>query len=239
MSAGPPRPRRTRQHTTGWAYAGSQRHIQAYVNTPPLQQLLDSALRQALPVLVDATLEWRSPLATRSYAEPRDATFWTAIDQPDLAASCAAWWPARGGPSWDAIALAHRPAGRPVVVLVEAKANVPELTGGDLAASRPASLAAIRAALDAARRALGATGDLAGWTGPHYQLANRLAWTMWLRRRDVDAVFAHVLFEQDRSHRVATAEELTAAVHAAHAALGIPEDALSGWAATIVLPAIG
>lgn len=190
-------------------------------------------------MLVDATLEWRSPLAADSYGEPRDATFWTALDQPELAERCDAWWPARGGPAWDAIALAHRPGGRPVVVLVEAKANVPELTGGDLAATSAASLAAIRSALDDARQALGATGDLAGWIGSYYQLANRLAWTMWLRRRGIDAVFAHVLFEQDRSHRVATAQELTAAVRAAHAALGICEDALAGWAATIVLPATG
>ena len=51
--------RRARQHTTGWAYAGSQRHIQAYVNTPALRAPLDDALRNALPTLADAAFEWR------------------------------------------------------------------------------------------------------------------------------------------------------------------------------------
>lgn len=232
-------PRRARQHTTGWAYAGSQRHIQAYVNTPALRWLLDDAVCRALPTLADAALEWRSPLAAELYAEPRDAAFWPAIDQPQLAERCAGWWPARGGPSWDAIALAHGPNAARVVVLVEAKANVPELVGGDLAATSPASLEAIRAALNGARERLGATGDLGAWTGSHYQLANRLAWTMWLRGHDVDAVFAHVLFEGDRSHQAATADELTAAVHRAHTALGVPERALAEWATTVVLPATG
>lgn len=231
--------RRARQHTTGWAYAGSQRHIQAYVNTPALRALLDDALRHALPTLADAAFEWRSPLAGDAYAEPRDATFWPAIDQPQLAERCAAWWPARGGPSWDAIALAHRPNAAPAVVLVEAKANVPELTGGDLAATSSVSLAAIRSALNEARERLGATGDVEAWTGPYYQLANRLAWTMWLRAHDVDAVFAHVLFEHDRSHQAASADELTAAVHAAHAMLGVPDRAIAGWATTVVLPGTG
>lgn len=91
--------RRARQHKTGWAYAGSQRHIQAYGNTPALRSLLDDALRERLATLADATLEWRSPLAAESYAEARDATFWPAIDQPHLAERCADWWPTRGGPS--------------------------------------------------------------------------------------------------------------------------------------------
>lgn len=239
MSTPPRPPKRARQHTTGWAYAGSQRHIQAYVNTPALRILLDDALRHALPTLTDAALEWRSPLAGDGYAEPRDATFWPAIDQPQLAEPCAAWWPARGGPSWDAIALARRPDGGRVVVLVEAKANVPELTGGDLAATSPVSLEAIRSALNDARERLGATADLVAWTGPYYQLANRLAWTIWLRGHDIDAVFVHILFEGDRSHQAASADELTAAAHAAHAALGVPDRALAEWATTVVLPATG
>lgn len=233
------RARRARQHATGWAYAGSQRHIQAYVNTPALRSLLDHALRQALPTLADARLEWRSPLAAESYAEPRDAKFWLAIGQPHLAELCGDWWPPRGGPSWDALALAHRPSAPTAVVLVEAKANVPELAGGDLAATSPVSLAAIRSALNHARDSLSAAGDLEAWTGPYYQLANRLAWTVWLRAHDVDAVFAHVLFEHDRSHQSASADELIAAVNAAHATLGVPEQAIAEWATTVVLPATG
>ena len=62
---------------------------------------------------------------------------------------------------------------------------------------------------------------------------------MWLRTHDVDAVFAHVLFAGDRSHKAADADQLTKAVDAAHTALGIPEHAIAAWATTIVLPATG
>ena len=99
------------------------------------------------------------------------------------------------------------------------------------------SIATIDAALDQARTTLGATGAPAAWTGRYYQLANRIAWTLWLRDHHVDAVFAHVLFEQDNSHQPTTAHELTAAIEAAHDELGIPPEAVAGWATTVVLPA--
>lgn len=231
--------RRARQHATGWAFAGSQRHIQAYVNTPALTQLLDDALRRAMPQLADASLEWRSPLAADRYAEPQDAMFWPAIGHPNLAEKAVGWWPQRGGPSWDAIATAHRKATSPVVVLLEAKANPSEVTGRPLAATSPKSMATIAAALNKTRATLGATGALEAWTGPHYQLANRITWTLWLRQQHIDAVLAHVLFDNDLSHRPATADELAKAVRGAHKTLGIPSRAIAGWVTTIAVPATG
>jgi hypothetical protein len=230
-------PRRPRQNSLGSAYAGSQRHIQAYVNTPSLARLLDHELSSALAILQGSTIEWRAPLATKRYAEPHDATFWRAIGHSELAAKAAQWWPARGGPSWDAIGLAHRPGSSPVVVLVEAKANVSEVKGSALAATSPRSISTIKAALDQARTTLVATGAPAAWTGQYYQLANRIAWTLWLREQHVDAVFAHVLFEHDHSHQPTAARELTAAIGVAHDTLGIPPAAVAGWATTVVLPA--
>jgi hypothetical protein len=230
-------PRQSRQHTTGWAYAGSQRQIQAYVNNRDLAAQLDDELRAALPPLVGSALEWRAPLASDRYIEPRDAGFWPAIDRPDLADAARDWWPARGGPSWDAIALAHHAESTPTVVLVEAKANAPELSAGAFSGTSPKSKKMIETALNEARQSLGAGASLDAWMGPHYQLANRLAWTLWLREHSVDAVFAHVLFEGDLSHIPTPASELNAAVEAAHQALGIADRPLAPWAATVLLPA--
>jgi hypothetical protein len=172
------------------------------------------------------------------YREPRDSTFWPAIEHPELAAEAAAWWPMRGGPSWDALALAHNSSGQTSVILVEAKANVPEFTAGSCKAMGK-SLLMITNALDSARRALGATGPSEAWLGPHYQLANRIAWALWLRSHRIDAIFAHVLFARDSSHLSARDEELVATAHAGHEVLGIPASAIEGWCATIVLPATG
>ena len=224
--------------TTGWAFAGSQRHIQAYVNTEPLTARLDAAIAVALPVLDGAAFEWRAPLAAWAYVEPRDTTFWPAIERPDLAKLARGWWPS-GGPSWDAIAIARRAAATDTVVLVEAKANVPEFGGAPCSATSPRSIEKITAALTAAHAALVATSLPGAWLGSHYQLANRLAWTHWLRSQGVDAVFVHVVFDNDRSHLATTREALLQAARDAHKALGVPPSSLAGWAATVALPATG
>lgn len=220
---------------TGWAWAGSQRHIQAYTNTPRLVPLLDDELRAALPVLAGRELEWRSPVAGERYEEPRDERFWTAIDQPTLGRAASGWWPRRG-PSWDAVALARDGSEPATAVLVEAKANVPEFTAGALAATAVASITMIRAALESARVALNASGPLGAWTGAHYQLANRLAWTYWLREQGIQAVFAYVLFHDDRSHIPTARDELIAEARAGFAALGLPDAA--EWYAILALPAV-
>jgi len=58
---------------------------------------------------------------------------------------------------------------------------VAEFGGKGMGATNPDSIEKIESALDGCRRALHASGSLADWLGPHYQLANRLAWTMRLR----------------------------------------------------------
>jgi hypothetical protein len=97
----------------------------------------------------------------------------------------------------------------------------------------------IQAALKAAHVWIGATGSPTSWSGPHYQFANRIAWAGWLREKDVDTVFAHVLFSDDRSHIPASRQELENAVCSMHRALGIRSADELDWMADIYLPAIG
>jgi hypothetical protein len=200
--------------------------------------LLDAAIVEALPPLGEKTLEWRAPMATAGYAEPRDATFWPAIEKPELAKLASDWWP-RGGPSWNAIAIARNAGGADTVVLVEAKANAPEFGGAPCTATSLSSIDKITAALTAAHSALGASGSPTDWLGPHYQLANRLTWTHWLRAQNVDAVFVHTVFEHDRSHVPTARSALLQAARDAHKALGVRPPSLNGWAATVALPACG
>lgn len=229
--------RRRTHPITGWAYAGSQRQIQAYVNTPPLTTVLDTAVAGALPAIKGATIEWLSPLATAGYLEYQDVAFWRAIERPELAAGAAGWWPSRGGPCWDALARATQPGGATTLVLVEAKAHAAEFGPAPCDATHEMSIAKIRAAFDSARHQLGSSASTDTWMGGYYQLANRLTWTLWLRDHHVDTVFAHVLFADDRSNIPATCDELREAAHHAHAALGVSGSATAGWAATIVLDA--
>jgi hypothetical protein len=226
------------KRATGWAFAGSQRHIQAYVNSGGLTAALDAAIKKALPAVDGTDLEWRAPLAKHRYAEPRDSTFWPAIERPDLASVARSCWPS-GGPSWDAIAIARRPNGIDTVILVEAKANVPEFGGAPCTATSERSIKKITAAMAAVHEAIGASGAPAAWLGPYYQLANRLTWTHWLRSRGVDAVFLHLLVHSDRSHIPTSQEALLKAATSAHRALGIPGAALNDWATTVALPASG
>lgn len=228
---------RRREHpTTGWAYAGSRRQIQTHVNTPALTPLLDESLVEALPALTGRDITWVSPLASEKYAELQDETFWPGIGRTDLVATAHGWWPDRGGPSWDAVALAHKTGAPDIVVLIEAKAHPGEF-GPAPCGAKAASRAMIRAAVGQTRDALKSDATTDTWLGGYYQLANRLAWARWLRDRGQDTVFAHVLFANDQSHKPTTSTELLDAARLAHATLDVSPDELAGWAATIVLEA--
>jgi hypothetical protein len=229
---------RHREHpSSGWAYAGSRRQIQAYVNTPSLTYLLNAAVTDAWHDLSAGQIDWRAPLATDRYQELMDSTFWTAIQRLDLKESASTWWPRRG-PSWDAVGGVTLPGRDQIVLLVEAKAHIAEFAVGEFGGTKPRSIEMITAALDHTRVRLGATAPVDAWLGSHYQLANRLTWTSWLRGRGIDARYAYVLFANDRSYKPTSVEDLATAAHAGYAALGLsPPDHL--WIANITLDAIG
>lgn len=228
-----------RQSESGWALAGSQRHIQAYVNTAALQTELEERLRAELD-LGERELEWRAPLADRRYEEPRDQTFWPAIERDDLMPSFSEWWPARGGPAWDALALA-RATGSDLAtaILIEAKAHPMEFVGPGMGATSARSIAKIKSALDECRLALGARAPLDVWTSSHYQLANRLAWAWKLTEAGQPTVFTYVGFAWDRSNIVASGTEIAAAAAESFSALGLDSTGIPGLAYSVVLPATG
>lgn len=102
------------------------------------------------------------------------------------------WWPhGRGIMNWDAVAEATDLDGNPAWLLIEAKANVPELRS-DCGAG-PESMARIRSALDETGRALGVT-ESGDWTRAYYQHANRLAVLHFLTAHKVPAHLVEIYF---------------------------------------------
>jgi hypothetical protein len=176
---------------------------------------------------------WLAPLAESSYEEPYDHSLLELTKLTQLAPQMAKFWPS-GGPHWDAVAVAG--TAEPIIVLVEAKANVEEFKRGDRRATAQSSIMMIDESLAWARERLSATGSAESWVGRHYQFANRLACTLWLRELGVTAVLAHVLFTDDGSHQPMDAAELQAGSDAALVELGVSASVLDGWAATVVVP---
>lgn len=174
------------------------------------------------PDLVQPTdlppLTWVSPLVGDDHAEYRDAAFLARLGLAPLAPALADFWPRRG-PQWDG--LATFPGG---VVLVEAKAHLPEFRSPPCAAG-PASGARIAAAFEQVQRALDL--PLTRWDRRYYQYANRLAHLWWLRAQGIEAHLLLVGFLHDAESAGPTdPAEWHAAVAVAEAALRLEPNPL-------------
>jgi hypothetical protein len=192
---------------------GSLRWIQTLIDAH--RPIADAALRDALQLGPEVSVEWRSPLRDDAYAEYRDSDFLERVGLGELRPMLGAFWP-RGGPQWDA--LARLSDGR--IILVEAKAHASELRSHCTAS--PSSRETIDAALALARSYFGAD-DSADWTRDYYQYANRLAHLYFLRAHGVDAQLVFVYFLNDTDmNGPASAAEWASSVADVHRALGLP-----------------
>ena len=191
---------------------GSLNWIQRAVNQAS-PRYLDGLI---LPSLAGArSLSWRSPLSSDDYAEYRDADFLRIVGAGHLATALAEFWPS-SGPQWDA--LARSDVGD--IILVEAKAHIPELLSSPTGASE-ASRAMIEAALTETGTYLNAK-PRAPWTQLFYQLANRLAHLHFLRRNECKAWLVLVNFiGDDEMEGPSSAAEWEAAYQVAWHALGV------------------
>ena len=234
--AGRPRSReRCDEH--GRAYAGSQQHIQTWVNERP-----DELAAAILSVLClrhsPADVDWRSPLAGDRYREYRDGAFLRAVGLERHRTALADFWPSRG-PVWDGLAVLPASGGdRTAVLLVEAKSYPDEVRGsGCQAGNEDGQLTKIEDALDATARWLGVERTPA-WTGELYQLANRIAHVYFLREiAGVDAYLANVCFTGDPPSKPTSVDEWARAHAAFREELGLAGARLP-WLADVVLPAV-
>jgi hypothetical protein len=192
---------------------GSLKWIQRFVNEMPEQ--IDQPILQGLSG--SKKIEWRSPLASDSFAEYRDADFLKLLGLENLSNDLREFWP-NLGPQWDALGVSDKGD----VLLVEAKAHIDEMCSPGTAAGDK-SRAQIRLALDQTIEALEAKPKT-DWTDTFYQYANRLAHLHFLRSHGVSAWLVLVGFVGDTDmDGPLDAREWQAAYRVADHVLGIKQ----------------
>jgi hypothetical protein len=155
-------------------------------------------------------------LASDQFAEYGDSAFLGRVGITLSRRPLAAFWP-EGGPRWDALGR----SGLGEIILVEAKAHVPELLSTPSHASADA-LARIRDSLDETARALGASGG-GDWATRFYQVTNRLAHGYLLQHVNgipTRLVFLYLIGDRDMDGP-ATRREWDAALLVLEEALGL------------------
>ena len=170
---------------------GSQRWLQIAVNRCP--GVIDSAIANALDLCPGEEIEWLSPLESDCFAEYRDARFLKRLRVSLEKRPLKDFWPKKG-PQWDG--LARTSCGR--LLLLEAKANIPELDSTPTGATRD-SLKKIEKALAETRKFLKVKSET-DWSQCFYQYANRLAHLYLLKELNrLDASLVFVYFVDDRT----------------------------------------
>jgi len=197
---------------------GSQHWLQVLANSRP--QEFESAL--ARPDL--GSVGWKSPLASDEFAEYQDSAFLELLGLSLVKVPLNSFWPQRG-PVWDGLAITATDA----VLLVEAKANIPELQSPPSQAS-PRSAALIQSSLESAKISFGALSD-ASWADTYYQYANRLAHLHLLRAdNEIDAYLVFLYFVNASDvDGPGSEEDWQPAIHKAHQVLGIFQGPLTPY----------
>lgn len=170
------------QHASG---KGSLRLIQDLVNNKSVW--LNSEIERLFPSISSQQITWVSPLKA-TFEEYRDNDFLKFVGLDPSSIQLGKFWP-KGGPQWDA--LAKTSSGQ--VILVEAKANIPELNSS-CQAKAVASINLINQSLEETKEYLGVNSQH-DWLKPYYQAANRLAHLYFLRQKcGVDAYLLNIYF---------------------------------------------
>ena len=196
---------------------GSLKWIQRAVNERP--EVLNNAVNTACNFPPSTSITWPSPLREDSSAEYRDQSFLDLLAVTPEHLSLDEFWP-HLGPQWDALGV----AADGTVILVEAKANIPELSSPSCGATCEKSLTKIQSSLGKTKDYLGVSGDIS-WTGTGYQYANRIAHLHFLQnlnKKESRLVFVYFVGDKDVAGPKAK-EEWKAAITAMHKTLGIPD----------------
>ena len=149
---------------------------------------LNRKIREACGLRPDKTVQWVSPLREDEYAEYRDEQFLARLQLHLNGRPLKSFWP-RLGPQWDALGRTNRGT----VILVEAKANLPELVSPGTKATQK-SRVFIQNSLREVQDFLKVDTDI-DWSGKLYQYTNRIAHLYLLRQLNrVDARLVFVYF---------------------------------------------
>lgn len=207
---------------------GSLRWIREAVNNHP--ELLNRTIINSGRLPTQTSIEWVSPLVSDEYAEYRDESFLEMLEIELGRVPLNDFWP-RLGPQWDG--LARTADGQ--VLLVEAKANVPEVVSPGTAASA-ASRKQIEQSLEATKKYLGVNPEIA-WSGKLYQYANRMAHLYLLRELNhIPAwmIFIYFIGDED-TDGPKTVAEWKAALTVAKRILGLTRNPLNKYMIDVFL----
>jgi len=170
---------------------GSLKDIQVLINKN--QDFLNKLIKSKLNDLKNADIIWTSPIENDDFAEYRDNDFLIKVGLDPLAIQLDKFWPARG-PQWDALAKTN--SGQ--VILVEAKANIPEIVSQKTSAKNK-SKCLIDYSLNETKHFLNINNDT-NWSGKFYQYTNRLAHLYFLREKcNKSAFLINIYFIGDKT----------------------------------------
>ena len=208
------------------ATKGSQKWMQIIVNQK--QDTINQQIQTCLGMAENEEINWRSPLATKNYAEYKDQEFLDALEIQPTKISLSDFWP-KSGPRWDA--LAKSSSGK--LILVEAKSHIPELISTCKASKT--SMIKIQTSIEATKKRFGVKIDY-DWTKPFYQYANRLAHVYFLRKNGFDAWLIDVYFINDTDmNGPKTIDEWKGAIRLLHRCLGLKENVLSKFVVDVFI----
>lgn len=206
---------------------GSLKWIQVLVKTHA--SILDREISADLKLNFDK-ISWLSPLAEDDYSEYRDEDFLEVLGLSRYIEKLKTFWP-KSGPQWDALGRADE--GGPYF-LVEAKANIPEITSA-MKASSGASIGLIR-------KSLGETADYLGcrysdlWENGFYQYVNRMAHLYFLRQVcGVEAYLVFLYFVGDASHIPTSLEQWQGALRLQKSLLGVKRHRFGNFVAEVFI----
>jgi len=130
-------------------------------------------------------IDWKSPLRSDEYAEYRDEDFLKNLGILNkIKYPLSDFWP-KNGPQWDALG-----ASGDGIILVEAKANIPEMVSPGTKAETD-SRRKIENSLNEVKKYMSVSDNI-DWTGTFYQYVNRIAHLYYLRGKNKTK--AHLLF---------------------------------------------
>jgi len=194
-------------------FRGSRKHVLDWTARP---EFCDELLRLVAPV--DVRISARSVWMPRGYGSPDEAKLGTFgpgfLPENTVWATLRKWWLVHEGgntPNWD-IAMGCEVEGRPGLILVEAKANVPELavagkpvdsTGSARSVEnhRRIGLAIDEACVELQR----ISASTAISRDSHYQLSNRVAFAWKLASLGIPTILVYLGFLGDEGIRDAGA----------------------------------
>lgn len=170
---------------------GSLKQLQVLINEYP--DIINDRIKSQINLSANSIIEWVSPLKEDDYAEYTDDNFIERIGLDPEEITLKDFWPRRGA-NWDALARTNNDE----VILVEAKANIPEMVSSPSGAGE-SSMKLISKSLNETKQFLNINNDI-DWTGKFYQYTNRVAHLYFLNTlKKRKAFLVNIYFIGDQS----------------------------------------